>query len=148
MNRFSRMAMGFILPAAFALHAGPAWAADAESVVQQQLNAYNAHDIRAFMATYDPNAEVFEFPAKLLMKGAVQIEEFYATKRFTDPRLHATLDKRIVMGKVVIDHEKIVNTQAGGPGRVEAIAIYEVNDGKIVKVTLIRGSASLDKPAE
>ncbi len=98
------------------------------------------------MATYDANAEIFEFPAKPLMKGAAQIQEFYATKRFNDPRLHATLDKRIVMGKVVIDYEKITNTQAGAPGRMEVIAIYEVNEGKISKVTLIRGSSSLDKP--
>ncbi|MBV6321507.1 nuclear transport factor 2 family protein [Duganella violaceipulchra] len=125
--------------------AAPSTAADAQAIVQQQLNAYNAHDIQAFMATYDPNAEVYEFPAKPLMKGAAQIQEFYATKRFNDARLHATVDKRIVMGNVVIDYEQITNTQAGGPGRVEAIAIYEVNDGRIGKVTLIRGAATLDR---
>jgi hypothetical protein len=56
------------------------------------------------------------------------------------------VDKRIVMGNVVIDSEQITNTQPGGPGRTEAIAIYEVSDGKISKVTLIRGVATLDKP--
>lgn len=125
--------------------AAPAMALDAQAVVQQQLDAYNAHDIQAFMGTYDQNAEVYEFPAKPLMKGAAQIQEFYASKRFNDPRLHAALDKRIVMGNVVIDYEKITNTQAAGPGRTEAIAIYEVNDGKISKVTLIRGTSILDK---
>ncbi|MBA5690457.1 nuclear transport factor 2 family protein [Rugamonas apoptosis] len=145
MQALNRTAMGVALGLTCIAYAAPSLASDAQSVVQQQLNAYNAHDIRAFMATYDPGAEVVEFPAKPLMKGAAQIQEFYETKRFNDPRLHATVDKRIVMGNVVIDYEQILNTQAAGPGRMEAIAIYEVNDGKITKVTLIRGSASLDK---
>ncbi len=145
MNYLKRMMMGLALVLACDAHAAPATPADAQALVQQQLNAYNAHDIGAFMATYDQNAEVFEFPAKPLMKGAPQIQEFYATKRFNDPRLHATVDQRIVMGNVVIDYEHIQNTQPGGPGRVDAIAMYEVNDGKITKVTLMRGVASLDK---
>lgn len=145
MQPLNRMAMGVALGFTFISYSAPSLASNAQTVVQQQLNAYNAHDIRAFMATYDPAAEVFEFPLKPLMKGAAQIQEFYETKRFNDPRLHATVDKRIVMGNVVIDYEQILNTQAAGPGRIEAIAIYEVNDGKITKVTLIRGSSSLDK---
>jgi len=145
MKQLKRMVTGSLFAFAGMAGAAPSMAAEAQAVVQQQLNAYNAHDIRAFMATYDPNAEIFEFPAKPLMKGAAQIQEFYETKRFNDARLHATVDKRIVMGNVVVDYEQVSNTQAGGPGRVEAIAIYEVNDGKISKVTLIRGSASLDK---
>lgn len=146
MKQLKRSMMGPVLALACIAYAAPAMAADIQAVVQQQLNAYNAHDIRAFMATYDPAAEILEFPAKPLMKGAAQIQEFYETKRFNDPRLHATVDKRIVMGNVVIDYEQITNTQPGGPGRTEAIAIYEVSDGKISKVTLIRGVATLDKP--
>jgi uncharacterized protein (TIGR02246 family) len=116
----------------------------AEAVVQTQLEAYNAHDVQAFVATYASDAEIYEFPAKLLMKGAAQIEDYYATKRFNDPRLHATLAKRMVMGDVVVDHEKIVLTFPEGAGRLEAIAIYEVQAGKISKVTLLRGKKVID----
>lgn len=116
----------------------------AEAVVQAQLDAYNGHDIHAFMATYAKDAEIYEFPAKLLMKGAAQIEDFYSNKRFNDPRLHATISKRMVMGDVVVDHEQIVMTFPEGPGRTEAIAIYEVQAGKIVKVTLLRGKKDID----
>lgn len=115
-----------------------------EAVVQAQLDAYNGHDILAFMATYARDAEIYEFPAKLLMKGAAQIENFYANKRFNDPRLHATISKRMVMGDVVVDHEQIVMTFPEGFGRTEAIAIYEVQAGKIVKVTLLRGKKVID----
>ena len=117
---------------------------EAEAVVQAEVDAYNAHDIRAFIATYAKDAEVYEFPAKLLMKGEAQIEDFYKNKRFNDPRLHGKIAKRIVMGDVVVDHEQIVATFPEGPGRIEAIAINEVRDGKIQKVTLIRGKKVLD----
>jgi hypothetical protein len=116
----------------------------AETVVQAQLEAYNAHDIHAFVATYASDAEIYEYPAKLLMKGSVQIEDYYANKRFNDPRLHATIARRIVMGDVVVDHEKVVLTFPEGAGRLEAIAIYEVQAGKIVKVTLLRGKKVID----
>jgi hypothetical protein len=117
---------------------------EAESVVQAEVDAYNAHDIRAFMVTYAKDAEIYEFPAKLLMKGEAQIEDFYKNKRFNDPRLHATIAKRIVVGDVIVDHEQIVMTFPEGPGKLEAIAINEVRDGKIQKVTLIRGKKVLD----
>lgn len=142
-----RRSVSSALIVAFGLVATPVPAMEpetAEAVVQAQLDAYNAHDIRAFMATYAGDAEIYEFPAKLVMKGAAQIEEFYATKRFNDPRLHATIAKRMVMGDVVVDHEKIVLTFPEGAGRIEAIAIYEVKAGKIVKVTLLRDQKSID----
>ncbi len=36
---------------------------NAEAVVQAQLEAYNAYDIHAFMATYTGDAEIYEYPA-------------------------------------------------------------------------------------
>ena len=114
------------------------------AVVQAHDDAYNAHDIRAFMETLASDAEIYEYPAKLLMKGVDQIRTFYQTKRFNDSRLHVTIVNRIVMGDVVVDHEKIAITYPEGPGRFEAIAIFEVRDSKIQKVTLVRGAKSLD----
>lgn len=135
-----------LIPLALCVHpcsAGPTGTESAEQVVQRQLEAYNAHDIHAFLATYASDAEIYEYPAKLLMKGAAQIEDFYSNKRFNDPKLHATIAKRIVMGDMVIDHEKIVLTYPEGAGSLEAVAIYEVQAGKITKVTLIRGQKVL-----
>jgi len=116
-----------------------------EAVVQAQFDAYNAHDIHAFMDTYATDAEIYEYPARLVMKGADQIADFYGNQRFTDARLRGTIAKRIVMDHVVVDHEQIVLTYPEGPGRLEAIAIYEVQAGKIQKVTLMRGRKTLDQ---
>jgi hypothetical protein len=38
----------------------------AEAVVQQQLNAYNARDIDALLATYAEDAQLFEHPSTQL----------------------------------------------------------------------------------
>ena len=116
----------------------------AEAVVQAQVDAFNARDIHAFMETYASDAEIYEYPAKLLMKGTDQIQEFYASKRFSDARFCATIVNRIVMDHIVIDHEQMSITFPEGPGGFEAIAVYEVRTGKIHKVTLIRGYQVLD----
>ena len=51
-----------------------------EAVVQRQLDAYNAKNIEALMATYATDAEQFEHPAKLLASGAAQIRERFVTR--------------------------------------------------------------------
>ena len=119
------------------------FASDPESVVQRQLDAYNARDLDALMATYAADARQFEHPAKPLASGARELRERFAA-RFKEPNLHATLVKRLVMGHVVIDQEIVTRTFPEGTGRVELIAIYEVQDGRIVSASLITGAKTLD----
>ena len=114
-----------------------------ESVVQRQLDAYNAHDIDALMATYAEDIELFEHPAKLLAIGAAQVRERQAT-RLTEPNLHAKLVKRMVMGSIVIDQEVVTRTFPEGPGKIELIATYQVHEGRIAKAWFIFGPKTLD----
>ena len=115
----------------------------AESVVQAQLEAYNARDIDAFIATYADDVKLFELPDRLLSEGTAPMRERYG-KLFKDERLHATIVNRIVMGGTVVDHERVHLTLPQGPGTLEAIAIYEVRDGKITKVWFRYGDRKLD----
>jgi hypothetical protein len=114
-----------------------------EAVVQRQLDAYNAHDLDALMGTYAEGAQQFEHPAKLLAGGAAQIRERFAA-RFEEPNLHARLINRIVAGNMVIDHEQVTRTFPEGPGKIELVAIYEVQDGKIARAWFILGAKTLD----
>lgn len=114
--------------------------ASPEMIIQTQLDAYNARSIDAFLATYTDDIEIFTFPATPLSKGQDEMRKRY-TVRFADPILHCIIVKRLVMGNTVIDHERIRVTLPEGPGVREAIAIYEVRDGKIRKVTFISGKA-------
>jgi hypothetical protein len=127
----------------------PAAAADpnaAESVVQTQLNAYNARDIDAFLATYSDDVEIYDFPEKLRFKGKPAMRARY-TRVFGDQTLHATVSKRIAMNNTVIDHEHVRLLFPDGPGMLNAVAIYDVREGKIAKVTFIMGTRMLDSAA-
>lgn len=103
-----------------------------ESIVQRQLDAYNARDIDALVAIYAEDAEQFEHPSTLLASGSAQIRARFAI-RFSEPDVHARLISRIVAGKVVIDYEEVARTFPEGPGKVGLVAIYEVRDAKIAK---------------
>jgi uncharacterized protein (TIGR02246 family) len=110
----------------------------AERIVQQQLDAYNARNMEAFLATYADDAELFTFPATLVTKGKDDMRTRY-TPRFADTLLHCVILKRIVMGDTVIDHERIQVTLPEGPGVMEAIVIYEVSGSTIAKASFIPG---------
>jgi hypothetical protein len=115
-----------------------------EAVVQSQLDAYNAHNLDALMATYADDAQQFEHPDKLLASGVMQIRERFAA-RFQEPNLYAHLVKRIVAGSVVIDHEVVTRTFPEGAGNLELVAIYEVKNDKIAQAWFILGAKILDK---
>ena len=46
-----------------------------EAVVQRQLDAYNARDIDALLATYAPDARQYEHPGTLLATGAAEMRD-------------------------------------------------------------------------
>ena len=114
-----------------------------EAIVEAQLEAYNARDLDAFLATYAEDAQLFEHPAKLLVSGVAQMRERYAA-RFAEPNLHAVVLKRIVMDNVVIDFETVTRTFPEGTGTQDAIAMYEVQGTHIARVWFIFGAKTLD----
>ncbi|HEU4373111.1 MAG TPA: nuclear transport factor 2 family protein [Telluria sp.] len=114
-----------------------------EDLIQRQLDAYNARDIDALLATYAPDARQYEHPGKLLATGAAEMRERMAL-RFQEPNLHARLLQRVVMGNIVIDHEEVTRTFPEGTGRVDMVAIYEVVDGKIQSASVQVSNKRLD----
>ncbi len=116
-----------------------------ELIVQRQLDAYNARDIAALLATYAPDARQYEHPGKLLASGAAEMRERMAL-RFEEPNLHARLLQRVVMGNIVIDHEEVSRTFPEGTGRVDMVAIYEVAGGKIQSASVQVSNKRLDAP--
>jgi putative hydrolase of HD superfamily len=114
------------------------------AVVQRQLDAYNARDIDALMATYADDVEHFEFPSTLLVSGAAQVRERLGA-RLQEPNLHARLLGRTAMGNLVIDHELVTRDFPDGPGTVELIAMYEVQGEKIFRAWFKFGEKRLSK---
>ena len=92
--------------------------------VQRQLDAYNAHDLERFVAQYSEDIQVFRPPGERpIFSGKAAFSHHYATNRFTLPNLHAEVVNRMVVGNVVVDHERITGLAAG---IVDAIAVYQV----------------------
>ncbi|WP_299224555.1 nuclear transport factor 2 family protein [uncultured Psychroserpens sp.] len=105
-----------------------------EAIVQKQLNAYNARNIDAFMATYATDVKLYNYPNQLRTDGYEQMRKSYSEWFKNAPDLNAYIKKRIVIGNKVIDEEQVTAN-----GQIfHAVAIYEVENGKIKKVTFIQ----------
>lgn len=118
-----------------------------ESIVQRQLNAYNARDIEALMATYADDVQHFEFPSTLVATGAAQVRERLAV-RLLEPSLHARLLGRTAMGNLVIDHEIVTRNLSDGIGTVELIAMYEVHGEKIARAWFKFGETRMSEASK
>jgi hypothetical protein len=109
-----------------------------EQVVQRQLDAYNARDVDAWLATYHPDAEHYELHGGRIARGRSELKQRIQI-RFSEPDLHARLLSRTVMGTIVVDHELITRNFPEGRGHVEMICIYEVAFEVIVRATFALG---------
>lgn len=105
-----------------------------EEVVQRQVEAYNARDIDAFAATYSDDIEIYDATGKLSMRGQEQLRQTYTRLFDSTPDLDCRIVNRIAINNKVIDHENV--TMNGKV--VEAVAIYEVAGGRIVRVAFVK----------
>ena len=105
-----------------------------EKLVQRQLEAYNAQNLSAFVATYSDSIEIYRFPNRLTMKGKANLERTYGDLFKKYPQNYAALLGRIVQGNTVIDQEKVTGR---GDGESRATAIYEVQNGLIRRVWFV-----------
>lgn len=105
-----------------------------EKLVQRQLEAYNAQNLSAFVATYSDSIEIYRFPNRLTMQGKSSLEKAYGDLFRKYPKNYAALLGRIVQGNTVIDQEKVTGR---GEGESRATAVYEVRNGLIRRVWFI-----------
>ena len=107
--------------------------ASVEFPVQAQLEAYNARDIEKFLEPYADDVQVYDYPDKLRYVGKETMRRNYSSFFKSTPDLHCELKNRIIIGNKVIDEESVAAN-----GRIfHAAAIYEIKDGKIVKVMFV-----------
>lgn len=101
-------------------------------LVQQQLNAYNAHDLEAFLRPYADDVEVYATSGKLMMKGKEQMRKEYNFIT-QNPNLYCRLINRIANGNTIVDHEEIW-TSIKPEKLFYGVAIYVIEKGKIKRV--------------
>ena len=100
-----------------------------ETVVQRQLDAYNARDLKRFLAEYSEDVRVYRPPAvEPAITGKKAFGQVYATQRFNHVGLYAELLNRMVLGRKVIDHERVSGVRERP---FEVAVVYEVVNGLI-----------------
>jgi len=101
-----------------------------------QADAYNRHDLDAFVALHAPDVRFYRYPDSLVFEGHAALRERFKRLFTTAPQVNATVDDRMVHGNVVVWKE----TATGMPGGKTdtQIFVWEVHNGLITKVMGIR----------
>jgi hypothetical protein len=95
--------------------------------VQDQLEAYNAHDIERFLRPYADDVVLLEEPeGKAFVHGKTEMRAEYE-KTFTTYKPVVDVRQRIVSGEWIFDQEF---TSKGH----DSVAAYHVKGGRIVEV--------------
>lgn len=106
-----------------------------EAVVQTQLDAFNARDIDAFLATYAPDVIVADFgtpESEVIAASREAMRPIYGSLFEQSPELRCTVVHRVVQGNFVIDNELVTGSRDRQP--IRGVAVYEVEDGLIRRV--------------
>lgn len=107
-------------------------AGNPSAVVQAQVDAYNAHDLDAFMSCYADDATTQDLSgAEAPQKGHPALRESYEFLPEMPADFRVEVVQRMVSGPIVVDLERVHGLPGGAP---DGIAIYEVRDGKILNL--------------
>jgi len=116
---------------------------DAALLIQKQLDTWNAKDVEGWLSTYASDAQQFNLHGELLAVGHEAMRA-RTIIRFAEPDLKAELLSRVVMGNIVVDHEKITRNFPEGRGSLEMLCVYEIKDGLIQKASFATHNQKLD----
>ena len=105
-----------------------------EQIVQTQLDAYNSKDVAAWLATYTDDAAQYSLEGEIIARDKAQMAANMVS-RFAEPDLHATLLSRHSYDNVVIDHERVTRNFPEGPGTIEMLCIYLIEQGLIARAS-------------
>ena len=100
--------------------------------VQQQVDAFNAHDIDAFLACYAPDVVVRHGDGRVLMHGHEEMRGSYSAF-FADPQLHARIVNRLQAGDWTVDEERVTVADTN----MHALVGYQVRNGLIHTVVML-----------
>lgn len=106
----------------------------AQQIVQTQLDAYNSKDVAAWLATYADDAAQYSLEGEIIARDKAQMAANMVS-RFAEPDLHATLLSRHSYDNVVIDHERVTRNFPEGPGTIEMLCIYLIEQGLIARAS-------------
>lgn len=106
---------------------------NAQGPIQRQLDAYNAHDLDAFLACYADDVVVRHGDGRVLMTGREAMRPVYQQLFAEHPDVHATVAGRMTAGDWIVD-EELINMDGG---EMRVLVGYAVHDGHIQHVVML-----------
>jgi hypothetical protein len=104
-----------------------------ETIVQAQLDAYNAQDLDAYCGFFTEDVVVANLGGEVTSRGLEAYRARYAEAFAKFPNNRADLLNRIALGGAVIDHER-VDRGDGQTAAFEVAAIYTFEGDRIARV--------------
>jgi hypothetical protein len=104
-----------------------------EEIAQAQLDAYNAQNLDAYCAFFTDDVVVANVGGDVTGQGIEAYRARYKEAFAKFPNNKAELLNRIVLGKTVIDHERVDRGDGTTPV-FEVAAIYTFRGDKIARV--------------
>lgn len=105
------------------------------AIVQGQLDAYNAHNLDAFVAYFGEAVQVYSPPHTLRLSGREALRSQYAALFAQAPEVRAQVVHRMTEGRFVVDHEAVTGLPGGRS--LQAFALYEVVEGQIINLWML-----------
>jgi hypothetical protein len=105
---------------------------EAAAVVDRQNEAYNRHDLEAFLAADADSVVVQRLGDTVVMAGKASLRESTSAWFAEAPSARTEVVQRMVLGPYVVDRQRVSGAPATPP--LEAIGIYEVRGGLIRRV--------------
>jgi len=102
-----------------------------EAAVQATIDAYNAHDVDAYIVNFTPAASFSQLGGRILLDGRDAMRGFYRQFFEARPTVRCEIKQRSIMGSFVIDLQEISGDDQPG---MQAMMISEVTEGRISKV--------------
>ncbi len=109
-----------------------------EQIVQQQLDYYNSRNMEGYISLFADDVKFYNYATnELTIDGVEACQSVYKNLFDQSPNLKSTITKRITFGNIVIDHESITG-RMGIDASLELVLIFEIENEKICKVTVIK----------
>ncbi|MBX7247652.1 MAG: nuclear transport factor 2 family protein [Caulobacteraceae bacterium] len=107
---------------------------DLEALLQAHNDAWNRHDVAAFVETLSPDAEIYAFPGTLQLKGREPIAAHFTQLWAKVPELSVTVAHRSRLENHVVDEEVL---RINGQEIAREVTVYQVEACHIRRIDTI-----------
>jgi len=102
------------------------------NVVSARNKAYNSHDLEAFLATYDEEVKIYNYPDELMGEGVERLRRIFGDQ-FSKNDGKITVHSQHAVGNIVMSDA----TESFFGIEQHVLAIYTIENGRIADLRLI-----------